>query len=379
MNNKNSFSEQVMIAFFILLIMGGGLAMGLTINRIPADFWRDLATLPKFASGEATRQFSKKINQDFIFSQQLHDIERTATWLITDDFGAGVRQGCPGWLFLTDELVSYAGADASAQLRTGIVQQLRQQLALQNIHLVVAVVPDKSRIESGHLCHVQRPAGFQSRVQHWVQPLGESALDLTAGLQNANEALYYRTDSHWNEQGAALSAHQIASRVRALQWMPETTVFSPIAHQVASQIAERPGDLLHLASLDKLPLWLGPKPEMARSSQWRVAASSSASAADDLFGDDALPKIILVGTSFSLRANFANYLQRELAVPIANVAKDGGGFDGAMRVYLNSATFKQTPPALILWEIPERVLQGPVSKEEQSWSDALNHGRLTGA
>jgi alginate O-acetyltransferase complex protein AlgJ len=83
---------------------------------------------------------------------------------------------------------------------------------------------------------------------------------------------------------------------------------------------------------------------------------------DDLFGDDNLPNVALIGTSFSRNSNFAGFLQQALGAPIGNFGKDGGEFSGGANGYFNNPAFKQTPPKLVIWEIPERDLQTPYSE-----------------
>ena len=78
---------------------------------------------------------------------------------------------------------------------------------------------------------------------------------------------------------------------------------------------------------------------------------------DDLFGDSALPNVALIGTSFSHNSGFAGYLQLALGAPVGNFAKEGGEFSGAAKAYFASPAFLETPPKLLIWEIPERDLQ----------------------
>jgi len=78
-----------------------------------------------------------------------------------------------------------------------------------------------------------------------------------------------------------------------------------------------------------------------------------------LFGDAGLPNVALIGTSFSRNSNFVGFLQKALNAPVGNFSKDGGEFSGAAKAYFDSPAFKQTPPKLLIWEIPERDLQTP--------------------
>jgi alginate O-acetyltransferase complex protein AlgJ len=80
-------------------------------------------------------------------------------------------------------------------------------------------------------------------------------------------------------------------------------------------------------------------------------------ALDDLFGDDNLPNIALIGTSFSRTSQFISFLEMQLNTKIGNFAIDGGDFTGSAKAYFNSPSFKDTPPKIVLWEIPERVIE----------------------
>jgi alginate O-acetyltransferase complex protein AlgJ len=48
-----------------------------------------------------------------------------------------------------------------------------------------------------------------------------------------------------------------------------------------------------------------------------------------------------------------------LGASIGNFAKDGGEFSGAAKAYFASPAYLQTPPKVLIWEIPERELQTP--------------------
>jgi alginate O-acetyltransferase complex protein AlgJ len=78
---------------------------------------------------------------------------------------------------------------------------------------------------------------------------------------------------------------------------------------------------------------------------------------DDLFGDAGLPNTALIGSSFSRNSNFVSFLEYSLHARIGNFALDGGGFSKSAQAYFASAAFKDTPPRLIVWEVPERVLE----------------------
>ena len=129
--------------------------------------------------------------------------------------------------------------------------------------------------------------------------------------------------------------------------------------------ARRPGDLVRLAGLEWLPVTWQPQPETVAATHITEKAAEVQSAddsLDDLFGDDNLPNVALIGTSFSRNSNFAGFLQQALGAPIGNFAKDGGEFSAGANGYFDNPAFKQTPPKLVIWEIPERDLQTSYSE-----------------
>ena len=60
------------------------------------------------------------------------------------------------------------------------------------------------------------------------------------------------------------------------------------------------------------------------------------------------------------------FLDFALNTRVASFARDGGGFSTSLLNYLKSPTFKETPPKLIIWEIPERVLQASAKSDRAS-------------
>jgi alginate O-acetyltransferase complex protein AlgJ len=302
-------------------------------------------------------------------------LEREFSWLTAGDLGPRVRQGCPGWLFLADELTVYPHAADNARARVAEVAAVSQALAKRHIALMVVVVPDKTRLEADRLCGLHRATVMRPRLDDWTQGLTAAGIPwvnvspaLTALPQTEDgTTAFLRTDTHWNEQGAAAAASLVAQRIAAtgLSATPR------VDYEVLSKRATRPGDLVRLAGLEALPLKLQPASEVAQSSTFtalatntEAAAGASApaatDAADDLFGDANLPNIALVGTSFSRTSNFVPFLERDLHTRIGNFAKDGGDFTGAARAYFAGPAWKETPPKLLIWEIPERVLEAPL-------------------
>ncbi len=346
------------VVFTLFLALGALSCVWLMIKGT-IEFVPKVVTPDMLLHGEITHRFAKTLS-DAPLPKEAADLERGGSWLTVGDLGPRVREGCPDWLFLSDELRWNRNAAANAEAKAQAVLDLRQALNKRGIALLVAVVPDKSRIVAARLCSLRRPAAFQARIATWLSALqgaGVAALDLTPSLQPLGEGAYLRTDTHWSEAGAKAAAGRIAEAVAALKFVVTPHKNYELSAQAS---ALRPGDLVRLAGIDWLPLAAQPKAERVAATQFKERADAAAGDnLDDLFGDDNLPNTALIGTSFSRNSNFVGFLEAAVGAPVGNFAKDGGEFSGAAKAYFDSPAFKQTPPKLLIWEIPERDLQTP--------------------
>ena len=346
------------VAFLIFLFVGllsSGRLIGSGQIELLPDKWRPEQIL----DGDITHRIARELSKAS-FPTTFADLERGASWLLLRDTGPRVRRGCPDWLFLADELKVDHQAQRNADAKAQAVIELKQQLSRRGISLLVVIVPDKSRIASGQRCSLHRPAVLKGRIQAWTSKLdvgGVPNLDLTGALTPLGASAWLRTDTHWNESGAKAAADAIAQRLKTLGISATPSRSFNDSH---APLALRPGDLVHLAGIDWLPLTWQPAPEMVAQTGTHELPVVSAASPDnevDLFGDANLPDTALIGTSFSRNSNFAGFLQQALGAPVGNFAKDGGAFSGAANSYLNSPAFKETSPKHIIWEIPERDLQ----------------------
>jgi alginate O-acetyltransferase complex protein AlgJ len=346
------------VALLIFLVVGllssGRLILSGQISLLP-----DKMLTTQILDGDITHRIAKELSNAH-FPTTLAELERGASWLLLSDTGSRVRPGCPDWLFLADELKINHQAQRNADAKVQAVIDLQQQLSQRDISLLVVIVPDKSRIASGQLCALYRPAAHEGRIQAWTSKLdagGVPNLDLTGALTPLGARAWLRTDTHWSESGAKAAAEAIAQRLKT-QGISATPRRS--FNESHAPLAVRPGDLVHLAGIDWLPFKWQPAAEMVTQTstdELPVASAASLDTEADLFGDADLPDTALIGTSFSRNSNFAGFLQQALGAPVGNFAKDGGAFSGAANSYLNNPAFKETPPRQIIWEIPERDLQ----------------------
>lgn len=129
--------------------------------------------------------------------------------------------GRDGWLFFTGEqsVDDYQGA---AVLRPGKLarmqrnlDRLNSQLLEQGIHLLVVIAPNKSTIYPQYMPEGIAVTGQPSRLDQFIaymQANGKTPiLDLRPALLEASQTqqVYFKTDTHWNAQGAFLAYQRI--------------------------------------------------------------------------------------------------------------------------------------------------------------------------
>jgi alginate O-acetyltransferase complex protein AlgJ len=328
-------------------------------------------TLASFLDGKLTSELNANLAKTPL-PELFASWEQRAMWRISGDSGNNVRTGCKDWLFLADELKLFPRREQNADARAQDVISVHNALKKRNIILVVAVVPDKTRIEAAHLCGLNRSTLFEERVHKWLAQLtaaGIVVVDLQPALKavvNSGQQAYWRTDSHWNEAGAAAGAAVIAQKIISLSLALTPHQDFNVTRKAATQ---HQGDLVHLAGLDKLAPELQPRTEFWEESQFiPIEKPDSPKSPQDRTDKDRSnhaqrPNTVLIGTSFSEMSNFVSFLEHDLHVRIDNFAINGGGFSKAPQAYFASDTFKNTPPRLIVWEVPERVL-------EDNWKNA---------
>ncbi|WP_228739385.1 alginate O-acetyltransferase AlgX-related protein [Marinobacter arenosus] len=164
------------------------------------------------------------------------------------------------------------------------------------------------------------------------------------------KAYYFKRDHHWTPYGARRTARIVADRIRQ---MPAYQSLSQKTFETRrTGLIRKDGSLQDAAERICGQAWPAQYVDEFRT---EVSGDASSGEASALFGEESLPPITLVGTSNSKGAqdyNFVGSLQEFLGVEILNVAVAGGSYDGSMFEYLMSDSFRQSPPEIIIWEIP---------------------------
>jgi alginate O-acetyltransferase complex protein AlgJ len=312
-----------------------------------------------FREGRMTGQLEKQLEHKLPARPAMIAAANGTRYLVTGGAGEQVRSGKDGWLFLAEELRFDEHGAAHLAARATLLGGAAQALKRQGVRLLVAVVPDKARVYPQHV-YGGYPAYLQTRYAAALAAMrarGVHVVDLLAPLQaGAREAqVYYSSDTHWNQQGARVAAGAIAQAVHGAGVQLPATNFDSRAGAPAA----RAGDLIGLMGVGALPAGLRPPFDVEAPASTR---QTSAEAPAGLFGDEVVP-VVLTGTSFSLRGNFHGYLQQALKAKVLNTAKDGGGFLQAPQAYFKDEAFATNKPTLLVWEVPERMLQAPLTNE----------------
>jgi alginate O-acetyltransferase complex protein AlgJ len=363
---RPSLLPALVLAAVLLAGLGSNIAAMVWRSGPVAHYsWHDIA------DGKPTADLAHFLLHENPFADALVTADRVVAWNTVGDLGTRVRQGCGNWLFLTDELQLYPDRDASFARHLKIVSQVDRFLKSRNIALIVAEVPDKSRVEASHLCGVDRPAALAPRYGDFVSALGAQGIavaDLLPPIAALDGERYYRTDTHWNERGARAAADSIAADLKARGLAPSQQA---VYRMTPEPEGERVGDLIRLAGLDSVPRPLRPRGDIVASTRIEASAKAGTGILDEV----PAPQLAEIGTSFSRRANFTDYLGMALGAPVDNRAKDGGGLTSAAIAYFGDPAFTKTPPRVIVWEVPERMLQEPVAASDEAWAAGLGGDR----
>jgi len=304
--------------------------------------------------GEQTARYEQAFNEALPFRDAAIATWGVLEYVLFGEGREGVVVGEDGWLFTDEEVTFYNDAAAETARKLAFIERVQAQLAARDVALIVALVPDKARVYAERLGR-PLPSYTRDRYEAFRRALrarGVRAPDLLAPLLKAKRAspVFLRTDTHWTPAGAEVAAAALARALAdadipglfGTEYRTQTTGHEPYA-----------GDLLSFLPLGALQDRLGPPPDHLETRETRAVADVGGG----LFGARTVP-VTLVGTSYSANPawNFAGALQAALGADVLNLASEGRGPLPPMRDYLRSAELKGTPPALVVWEIPERYL-----------------------
>ncbi len=270
----------------------------------------------------------------------------------------GVAIGKNEYLFTTEEFAAEQPAEVLHETIANVLTEARTRVGPSGA-VVLAVIPDKSRVCSQHIGRVGRPDSLASRyddLRAVAVAAGAHAPDLRPALDcAAHPGAYLRTDTHWSPEGAERVANVLAA---ALPGARGAAVFDVRMGEPFDHL----GDLVPFLALGPFVDTLGPTPDRVSSRTVTLRPQDGLSAAS-LFGDEAIP-MVLVGTSFSAESKwgFADALKLAFQMDVVNRADPGQGPVVPMQRWLADAPDES--PSVVIWEFPERYLQTISMREE---------------
>ena len=349
----------------MIAVLAGGFVLGILALARPGPQAKlgQAMTLEAFLAGRTAGAVNHAMAHDLPGGAWLQAAGGALRWRLFGSGGPQVAVGCDDWLYLMEELRPWPGAAQAMAARADGLRRVAAALAERGIALQVALVPDKARVQAGTRCGVPYSAQAQARLAAFKALLGGlPVLDLAPALAAAAVPAFYRTDTHWNESGAALAARAV---VAALQAAPKRDRAFATA---GGPEADRAGDLLRLMSLEDVPdlaFKLRPLPDRERPEA--TTQTEGPAEAGGLLDDAPAPEVALLGSSFSLNGNFHGRLQEALGASVGQFGQAGGAFWGAARDYFRSPAFAESPPKLVIWEFPERVVGQPIGPDEAAF------------
>lgn len=262
--------------------------------------------------------------------------------------------GKEGWVFRSkqDLRQEFKFSDEDAALYRAFSDALKSR----GTTIVLAVIPTRGMIAHDKLLP-QHPAvqGYDAAAakesyRAMIDKINARGVLAVGTPDPATGADYFNhADQHWTVAGAKDMAQAVAARIKTpdlWQGVPEETY-----RTIEGEIVTYDG---RFGEAVQALCGFRPAPEDDREA--RTVPVKDGGNEDALFGDQGAPEVVLVGTSNSKRdefdANFVGALEEALSADVYNAAISGGGMDDSLVAYLDSAEFRDNPPAFLIWEIP---------------------------
>jgi alginate O-acetyltransferase complex protein AlgJ len=315
---------------------------------------RDIAEMPKSATeylnGEAAIQIDTYYKK--IMPHRLPSIDAmgAARYLAFREGRPGVVVGEDGWLFSKEEFeATLQRTPDLAEAAAGVVA-VRDQLGAKGIELVVVPLPAKADIYREHVSYPAIPTDLERLYEDFRTVLDNAGIKTVESRAPLLEAkakgqLFLTTDTHWTPLGAEVVADAVGTALGK----------GDAAYSIADTApVQREGDLSKFIVTGGLAPLVGLGPETVVP---REASAPPAASGVDIFGPSSIP-FVLTGTSYSANPqwSFGESLKVALGADVLNLAEEGKGPVAPMRALLDSATLRDTPPDLVIWEFPIRYL-----------------------
>ena len=273
-----------------------------------------------------------------------------------------VNLGKNGWLFLTTEVYSYP-KDADSRILDKLVI-INRYLKSKGVNVIFTLIPTKYDMYgeydgSGIVVSKEKYDIFKKKFEESGLNYVDARSLLNTG-KDEGKLVWMRRDIHMSPQGGELLGRGIGSYINR-HFPLSLNNFKP--YIISHMTVKYPVDLWQF--LDERNKELYDKFETITIPKVNFSGNK------DTLVDDNVPKITLVGSSFSIRPSdsIAVGIQEITHNDVLDVGIDGGGIWGSMDKYLSDESYKKSPPAIIVWEMPELIMNENVLGEIQKFPE----------
>lgn len=265
----------------------------------------------------------------------------------------GILVGANGWLFTDEEFTWNRTSPATLNDHLTFVRTTVTQLRAANIEVVALLVPEKADIYAENLGKVAQPQSRASYYQSVLSALQEidglAVPDLRSVFLAAKEGepVFLKADTHWTVSGAGRAAGAAADALM------DTKSFARSQFELKPQeVIDHEGDLHNFLKFGPFSSLF----DQPREKITRLNAEAVSLGLDDLFSDDPLSEIVLVGSSYSANPiwSFEAHLRHELEADVINYASEGSGPFKPMETFLAEKWGDLPDLKVVIWEMPLR-------------------------
>lgn len=348
---KRIFPALFMIVFLIASFVMAAIYFGGAISKTES---------PSFESvwkGTWSPVFEKNLNEALPVFEPSRNFWGKTEYDLFGEGRSGVVVGAQGWLFTDEEFSCIPKHVENTKENSEYIHSVSKAFEEKGVKLYVAVIPAKARVYEDFLGKYTVPECRKNLYTEIINDLKAADIPVISMIESFKadqnrETLYLKTDTHWTTTGAKSAAGLIAAAVDS----------SLITHKNFTSSegkgTEHKGDLLrYLPGVQNDIIHPDTLAVVETQEEKTDTAGTEQDAAASLFGDD-VPSVTLVGTSYSANPawHFQGFLQDALNADILNMADEGQGPFTVMEKYLEGDALKNSPPKVVIWEIPERYI-----------------------
>jgi len=143
--------------------------------------------------------------------------------------------GEDGWLYYADTLADFEGTapmtDRQIWCAAHTLGLMEEFARSRGASFVFAAAPNKNTLYPDHMPYekTKQPSNLE-RLHQALDAEGVTYCDLLSVLAQTEEAVYYKTDSHWDGYGSAL-AHDALMKTLGVQTQLSSEAFAETAHR----------------------------------------------------------------------------------------------------------------------------------------------------